>query len=68
MIDPTKVFRSATRLFYKTVLQLGQMKIANNDFRVLQTIVVYKVFQLKGRGDDNPRLSKNSNHIYSNIQ
>lgn len=62
----TKVFRSATRLFNKSVLQFGQMKIAYDDFRVLQTIVVNKIFQLKGRGEDSPPLSGNVNRIVYN--
>lgn len=43
----TKVFRSATGLFNKTVLQLGKMKITNDNFGMFQAIVVNKILQLE---------------------
>lgn len=42
----TKILWCATWLFDKTILQFGQVKIADYNFGVLQTVKVDKIFQL----------------------
>lgn len=44
----TKILWCATWLFDKTIFQFGQVKIADYNFGVLQTVVVDQIFQLMG--------------------
>lgn len=44
----TQVLRGATRLFEEARLHFSQMKVADDYFGILQTVIIQQVLQLEG--------------------